>query len=56
MTSPVKRENLKAFFLYVIALAIFFGPIVFNGKSLQPALLQPHGIVEGWPQPIMSGR
>ena len=49
MTSPVKRENLKAFFLYVIALAIFFGPIVFNGKSLQPALLQPHGIVEGWP-------
>lgn len=42
-------ENLRAFLLYIVAIIFFFSPVVLGGKSLQPALLQPHGIVEGWP-------
>lgn len=42
-------ENVKAFILYIMLIAVMYAPIVFSGKTLQPPLYQPFGIVNGWP-------
>ncbi|MFQ5465503.1 MAG: hypothetical protein ACE5EI_06210, partial [Thermodesulfobacteriota bacterium] len=41
------RRNLTAFALYALLLCIFYSPVIFAGKSLNPALYQPHGVVDG---------
>jgi len=44
-----KNEKLSAAILYLILISVMYAPVVFFGKSLQPSLYQPHGVVEGWP-------
>jgi len=44
-----KHEHLNAFMLYVLLIALFYTPVVFLNKTLQPAVYQPHGVVDGWP-------
>lgn len=43
------REKIRAFILYAALTACLFAPVAFMGKSLQPSLLQPYGMVDGWP-------
>lgn len=42
-------NKLQAFLIICSALLIIYSPVVFFGKTLQPALYQPHGILDGWP-------
>ena len=42
---PKSRRNLRAFFLYLLAVTLLYGPVVFDGKSLLAPLYQPHGIL-----------
>ncbi|MCR4288311.1 MAG: YfhO family protein [Deltaproteobacteria bacterium] len=42
-------QHIKALFLYILAISIIHGPVVFLGNTLSPALMQPHGLVDGWP-------
>lgn len=44
-----KRQRLQALLFYAVLISVFYFPVVFAGKSLQPPLLQPHGVVSGWP-------
>ncbi|MEK7680060.1 MAG: hypothetical protein AAB356_07695, partial [Deltaproteobacteria bacterium] len=44
-----KRRRLQALLFYTVLISVFYFPVVFAGKSLQPPLLQPHGVVSGWP-------
>lgn len=41
--------NIKALLIYLALISVLYAPVVFGGKSLQPALYQPHGVVQGWP-------
>ena len=43
------RRNTKALLVYLVLISALYSPVVFGGKSLQPALYQPHGLMEGWP-------
>jgi hypothetical protein len=47
------HEPVRALLLYLLLISIFYAPVVFTGKSLQPSLYQPHGVVEGW---VSGGR
>lgn len=49
MKNPLPPSSLKIFLLYIFAAAIIHAPVVLGGRSLSPALLQPHGLVEGAP-------
>lgn len=44
-----KHQRLQALLFYTVLISVFHFPVVFTGKSLQPPLLQPHGVVSGWP-------
>lgn len=44
----MKKDSLLAFALYTLLIVVFYAPVIFSGKSLQPPLYQPHGVVEGW--------
>ncbi len=35
--------------MYVALVAVVFAPVVFTGRTMSPALLQPHGMVDGMP-------
>ncbi|UCG80841.1 MAG: hypothetical protein JSV60_00735, partial [Desulfobacterales bacterium] len=41
--------NIRALLFYLALISALYAPVVFGGKSLQPALYQPHGLVQGWP-------
>jgi len=41
--------NIKALLIYLSLISAVYAPVVFGGKSLQPALYQPHGLMQGWP-------
>jgi hypothetical protein len=41
-------EPVRALLFYILFISVFYAPVTFTGKSLQPSLYQPHGIVEGW--------
>lgn len=43
------RRNIKALLIYLALISALYSPVVFGGKSLQPALYQPHGLTQGWP-------
>ena len=45
-----KHKKLSVFFLYLIIIALAHGPVLFLARSLAPPLLQPHGVVAGWPE------
>ena len=51
MNRPPRKNfsHFKAFILYLIAVSIIYSPVVFGFKTLHPALIQPHGFVDGWP-------
>lgn len=42
-------EGLCVGVCYVILLIVMYTPVVFSGKTLQPALYYPHGVTESWP-------
>lgn len=42
-------EKPWALLLYVFIITVLYGPVVFTGKTLQPPMYQPNGVVEGWP-------
>lgn len=42
------NKLIRAALLYLAAIAVFYGPVMFLGKTLQPALYQPHGVLDGW--------
>lgn len=46
---PHLSQHIKALFLYIIAISIIHAPVVFLGSTLSPGLIQPHGLVDGWP-------
>ncbi len=37
--------DFRAFLLYLLAIALLYGPVIFDGKSLLAPLYQPHGIL-----------
>lgn len=39
-------RNPAALLLYILLVVIFYSPVIFAGKSLQPSLYQPHGVTE----------
>jgi hypothetical protein len=41
--------NIRALLFYLALISVLYAPVVFGGKSLQPALYQPHGLMQGWP-------
>jgi hypothetical protein len=41
--------NIRVLLFYLALISALYAPVVFGGKSLQPALYQPHGLVQGWP-------
>ena len=43
------RSHLKAFILYAALVSAFYAPVVFGGKTVQSALIQPHGMTDGRP-------
>lgn len=43
-----KHTDTRAFLLYILLISILYAPVVFDRKTLQPPLYQPHGIVDGW--------
>src|SRR3990172_2406953 len=47
--SLIKNEYLLAFALYLAAIALFYFPVVFCNKSLQPSLYSPYGVTQSWP-------
>jgi hypothetical protein len=49
ISSRKKLPNIKALLIYLALISALYAPVVFGGKSLQPALYQPHGVVQGWP-------
>jgi len=44
-----RSEKPRAVLLYLALLFIFHAPVVFLGKSLQAPLMQPYGLVNGFP-------
>ncbi len=42
------KDGLRAFLFYLLAAAVMYSPVVFNGKTLQPPLYQPQGVMYGW--------
>ncbi|MBE9528337.1 MAG: YfhO family protein [Proteobacteria bacterium] len=44
-----RHDKLSALLLYLVLIAVAYGPVLFGARSLAPALLQPHGVVAGWP-------
>jgi hypothetical protein len=49
ISSRKNLPNIKALLIYLALISALYAPVVFGGKSLQPALYQPHGVVQGWP-------
>ena len=47
-----KRPTLAAINLYALLLILIYSPVLLNGKSLQPPLYSPHGVINGH----MSGK
>src|SRR3989337_527885 len=47
--SLIKTEYLLAFARYLAAIALFYFPVVFCNKSLQPSLYSPYGVTQSWP-------
>lgn len=45
-----KHEKPSAFLLYLVLIAVAYGPVLFSARSLAPPLLQPHGVVASWPR------
>ena len=41
------NSGIKVFFLYCLFAALFYSPVVLSGKSLNPTLFQPHGVLPG---------
>ncbi len=42
------RDRVRAFLLYLLAAAVLYAPVVFGGRTLQPSLYQPQGVMYGW--------
>ncbi|MBI4949004.1 MAG: hypothetical protein HY955_02530 [Deltaproteobacteria bacterium] len=43
------QDKSRALLYYILLISILYGPVVFFGKSLQPALYQPYGLLDAWP-------
>jgi hypothetical protein len=43
-----EREPVRVLFFYTLLIFLFYSPVVFTGKTLQPPLYQPHGVLDGW--------
>ena len=48
-TRKIGSEKLRALIYYTLVIVILYAPVVLTGKSLQPPLYQPHGIMAGYP-------
>lgn len=44
------QDKFRAFIYYILLVAVMYSPVVFFGKTLQPALYQPYGLLNSWPQ------
>jgi hypothetical protein len=49
VTKITSHDKLSALLLYLMLIAVAYGPVLFGARSLAPPLLQPHGVVAGWP-------
>ncbi len=45
----IKSDKLRALIYYTAIIILLYAPVVLTGKSLQPPLYQPHGVMEGFP-------